>query len=261
MEYFTIKSSFFLVSSNIYIEELKKIDKFMKLLENSKVWKYINYVNTNNKKCKGRIGYNPYNLFATIIYCFAKFKASLRDIEDTHIGDKRLLRLIKRFLIVGIMEEGKYIRSEKGTPQGSILSPVLANIVMYYGIMLYMERVKTQAKGYIEIINYADDIVLCFQYREEAENTYKLLKQRLEKLGLEFAPDKTRLIEFGRFAEENRKRDGKGKPETFDFLGFTHYCSKSADGTRFRVKRKTARKKLNVNLNNIITSDLKIKVT
>ena len=163
---------------------------------------------------------------------------------EMHIGDKRLLRLIKRFLIVGIMEDGEYIKSDKGTPQGSILSPVLANIVMYYGVMLYMERVKAQARGYIEIINYADDIVLCFQYKEEAEKTYKLLEQRLKDLGLEFAPDKTRLIEFGRFAEENRKRNGKGKPETFDFLGFTHYCSKSADGTRFRVKRKTSRKKL-----------------
>lgn len=163
---------------------------------------------------------------------------------EMHIGDKRLLRLIKRFLIVGIMEDGKYIASDKGTPQGSILSPILANIVMYYGIILYVERIKAKAKGYIEIINYADDIVLCFQYKEEAIRTYKMLKQRLEKLGLEFAKDKTRLIEFGRFAEENRKRNGKGKPETFDFLGFTHYCSKSSDGKRFRVKRKTSRKKL-----------------
>ena len=163
---------------------------------------------------------------------------------EMHIGDKRLLRLIKRFLIVGIMEEGKHLRSEKGTPQGSILSPVLANIVMYYGIILYIERIKETTKGYVEVINYADDLVLCFQYKEEAEKIYKMLEQRLEKLGLKFAEDKTRLIEFGRYAEINCTKEGKGKPETFDFLGFTHYCSRSADGKRFRVKRKTSRKKL-----------------
>lgn len=86
-------------------------------------------------------------------------------------------------------------------------------------------------------------MILCFQYKTDAEYTYNQLKSRLKQIGLEFAEDKTKLIEFGRFASENRKRNGKGKPETFDFLGFTHYCSKSADGKRFRVKRKTSKKK------------------
>lgn len=161
---------------------------------------------------------------------------------ETHIKDPNILRLIKRFLKVGIMENGKYVTSEYGTPQGSILSPILANIVMYYGIILYVERIKKISKGYIEIINYADDMILCFQYKSEAETTYKLLQARLNKLGLEFALDKTRLIEFGRFASENCKRNGKRKPETFDFLGFTHYCSKSKNG-KFRAKRKTSKKK------------------
>lgn len=162
---------------------------------------------------------------------------------ETHIRDKRLLRIIKRFLKAGIMENGEYKTSDYGTPQGSILSPLLANIVMYYGIILFIERIKKNYKGYIEIINYADDMILCFSYKSEAENIYRLLKQRLKQLGLEYAEDKTRLIEFGRFAEENRKKQGKGKPETFDFLGFTHYCSKSNKNGHFRVKRKTSKKK------------------
>ena len=162
---------------------------------------------------------------------------------EMHIKDTNLLRLIKRFLKVGIMENDKYITSEYGTPQGSILSPVLANIVMYYGIILYVENIKKRSRGYIEIINYADDLILCFQHKDESEKTYNLLKARLKQLGLTFAEDKTRLIEFGRFASENCKKKGKRKPETFDFLGFTHYCSKSQDGKRFRVKRKTSKKK------------------
>lgn len=162
---------------------------------------------------------------------------------EMHIKDTNLLRLIKRFLKAGIMENGKYVTSEYGTPQGSILSPVLANIVMYYGIILYVEKIKKVSRGYIEIINYADDMILCFQHKDEAEKTYILLKERLKQLELEFAEDKTRLIEFGRFASENCKKNGKNKPDTFDFLGFTHYCSKSQDGKRFRVKRKTSKKK------------------
>ena len=96
----------------------------------------------------------------------------------------------------------------------------------------------------MEIINYADDMILCFQYKDEAEKTYNALKMRLKQIGLEFAEDKIRLIEFGRFASENCKKNGRNKPETFDFLGFTHYCSKSANGKRFRVKRRTSKKKL-----------------
>lgn len=162
---------------------------------------------------------------------------------EIHIKDKNLLRLIKRFLKAGILENGIYIKGELGTPQGSILSPVLANIYMYYALIKWFENIKKISKGYVEIINYADDMIVCFQYQKEANNIYKLMKNRLKQCGLEFAEDKTRLIEFGRYAAERRNKRGIGKPETFDFLGFTHYCSRSQSG-KFRVKRKTSKKKL-----------------
>lgn len=158
------------------------------------------------------------------------------------IKDGRVVSLIRKYLVSGVMINGVCQPTKMGTPQGSILSPVLANIVMYYLIILEVERIKKTTKGYVEIVNYADDMILCFQYKSEAEKTYKLLKERLRKCGLEFAEDKTRLITFGRLAFRNYEMTKLNKPDTFDFLGFTHYCSKSKNG-KFRVKRKTSRKK------------------
>lgn len=166
----------------------------------------------------------------------------IRCVEQ-HIKDPRIIRMIKRFLKAGIIENTQKIETTEGTPQGSILSPVLANIYMHYVLALWFEKkIKLNLNGESYITIYADDCAYCFQYKNEAELfVNKLLPNRLKKFGLELAEDKTKLISFGRFAKERSKT---GKVETFDFLGFTHYCGLSKMG-RFRVKRKTAKKKFN----------------
>jgi RNA-directed DNA polymerase len=164
------------------------------------------------------------------------------------INDASLLRIIARFLKGGFMEEGKYFSSDKGTPQGGVISPILANVYLHYVLDLWFEKtVRKQCKGQAYIVRYADDFVCCFQLKSDAEAFYLALLNRLDKFNLEVAQDKTKIIPFGRFAERDCKRNGQGKPPTFDFLGFTHYCSESKKG-KFRVKRKTSRKKLNAKL-------------
>ena len=169
----------------------------------------------------------------------------IRCVEQ-HIKDPRMIRMVKRFLKAGIMEKTEKIETTEGTPQGSILSPILANIYMYYVVALWFEKkIVPNFKGESYVTIYADDIVFCFQYKQEAEIFVKeLLPKRIGKFGLEIAEDKTKLIAFGRYAKANVKR---GKVETFDFLGFTHYCGKGRHG-RFRVKRKTAKKKFNTKI-------------
>jgi len=168
------------------------------------------------------------------------------DIEDANF-----LRIIKRFLKSGIMEEGQFIRTDLGTPQGGVISPILANVYLHYVLDLWFEKVVAKkCRGEAYIIRYADDFACCFQYENEAKQFYKSLKERLKEFGLELSEEKSKIIEFGRFAEDNRKDKGNGKPETFDFLGFTHYCSKSSKGY-FRVKRKTSRKKQQAKLSNM----------
>ncbi|QKE72064.1 group II intron reverse transcriptase/maturase (plasmid) [Arthrobacter citreus] len=160
------------------------------------------------------------------------------------IADPNLLRIIGRFLKGGYMEEGKKYKTDNGTPQGGVISPVLANVYLHYVLDLWFEKsVKKQCEGQAYLVRYADDYVCCFQFKNEAQEFFQSLKLRLKKFNLEIAEDKTKIIPFGRLAEKLGKHQGNGKPETFDFLGFTHYCGKSKQG-KFRVKRKSSRKKV-----------------
>jgi len=163
------------------------------------------------------------------------------------ISDPNLLRLIARFLKNGYMEDGKVHASEKGTPQGGIISPILANIYLHYALDLWVERVvKPRCRGAVEMVRYADDFVICVQYPDEAERILEVLRKRLGKFNLELAEDKTRIIEFGRHARTNAKARG-AKPDTFSFLGFTHFFDVSRKGF-FKLGRKTDRKKLTAKL-------------
>lgn len=163
---------------------------------------------------------------------------------EYRINDRVYIRYIKRFLKSGILEQGKLLKSEKGTPQGGIISPVLGNIYLHFVLDDWFEKiVEKQTKGYAGMVRYADDCVICFEYKEEAEKYLRSVKKRLEKFGLELSEEKTKIIEFGRYAQRNRRARKEKKPETFDFLGFTHYCSIEKNG-KFRAKRKTSKKKL-----------------
>jgi group II intron reverse transcriptase/maturase len=163
------------------------------------------------------------------------------------IGDKRVLRLIWRMLRGGVMEDGLTRASDEGTPQGGSLSPLLSNVYLHYVLDLWFERrFRKQCKGEAYYFRFADDFLACFQYREDAERFLAELRGRLGKFHLEVEPTKTKLLKFGRFARENAKRVGK-RPETFDFLGFTHYCGRTRTGS-FKVKRRTSKKKYRAKL-------------
>jgi group II intron reverse transcriptase/maturase len=167
---------------------------------------------------------------------------------EHRIADKRMLRMVKRFLKAGVYEDGSITISDEGTPQGGVISPLLANIYLHYALDLWFKKVyRKSCSGYARLIRYADDFVVCFQIKSDAERFRTELVERLSKFNLEVEPTKTKVVEFGEFAVENAARKGK-KAETFDFLGFTHYCGRSRDGARFRMKRVTARKKFTAKL-------------
>lgn len=160
------------------------------------------------------------------------------------IKDPNFKQLIMMFLKAGIMQEGEYRATMIGTPQGGILSPVLANIYLHYVLDLWFTGQQKIWYGYTKLVRYADDFVIGVQHKKEAEKIREELDKRLEKFGLKLSKEKTRIIEFGRFARENRKKRKDRKPETFDFLGLTHYCTRTHDG-RFMVRVKTSRKRMN----------------
>jgi group II intron reverse transcriptase/maturase len=164
------------------------------------------------------------------------------------IADKRVLRYVKRFLIAGILEEGIFVETEEGTPQGGVISPLLANIYLHYSLDLWLTRSFARTcEGRVRLIRYADDFVVCFQRKSDATRFRSELDGRLGKFGLEVAPEKTKILEFGPFAVSKAKARGED-PETFDFLGLTHFCSRTRNGRRFRMKRVTARKKFRAKL-------------
>jgi RNA-directed DNA polymerase len=164
---------------------------------------------------------------------------------EHRIADHRVLRLIRKWLQAGVSEDGQWSRTTVGTPQGAVISPLLANIYLHYVFDRWIQRWRErEARGDVIVVRYADDIVMGFEHRHEADACLAAWHARLAAFGLALHPDKTRVLEFGRHAIEQRKQRGAGKPETFDFLGFTHFCGKSRRSGRFRVQRKSSRKRM-----------------
>jgi group II intron reverse transcriptase/maturase len=167
------------------------------------------------------------------------------------IGDPRIVRLIQKWLKVGVLEDGETVVSEKGTGQGSVISPLLANIYLHYTFDLWADRWRRrEATGNMVMVRYADDIIIGFEHETDARRFWDEMRERLREFSLSLHPVKTRLIEFGRHAADNRKRRGLSKPETFTFLGFTMICGKSRRG-RFLLKRKTRRDRMRAKLQEI----------
>lgn len=159
------------------------------------------------------------------------------------ISDQRLLTLLERWLTAGVMEGDEFHEVEKGTPQGGIISPLLANVYLHYALDLWVHQWRGRhAKGKVFLVRYADDFVVCFQQEDDAHALRAALAVRLATFALELHPEKTRVVQFGPRAQENRQAAGLPKPETFDFLGFTHICAKDRAG-RFQLRRRTSRKK------------------
>jgi len=168
------------------------------------------------------------------------------------VADSRMLRLIGKWLRAGVSEDGEWSRTSVGVPQGAVISPLLANIYLHYVLDLWVKQWRDrQARGEVIIVRYADDFVMGFQHRHEAEGFLREMRGRFAKFGLEVHPEKTRLIEFGRFAIENRENRKEGKPETFNFLGFTHICARRRSDGRFTVWRKTIAKRMRAKLREI----------
>jgi group II intron reverse transcriptase/maturase len=171
---------------------------------------------------------------------------------EHRIGDQRVIRHVKKWLKAGVLEEGKLSWEEHGTPQGGSISPLLANLYLHHAFDLWIQAWRKRAAGDVIVVRYADDFVVGFQHRAEAERFLRELRERLARFNLELHPTKTRLIEFGRFAAENVQRRGGGKPETFDFLGFTHACGRTQKG-EFQVIRRTIKKRLRAKLKAVKT--------
>lgn len=167
---------------------------------------------------------------------------------EHRVADARVLRLIRKWLKVGVIEEGKRIEGRKGSPQGAVISPFLSNLYLHYVLDLWVHQWRNRhAMGEVIVTRYADDVVLGFQHAGDAKRLLREMHKRFARFALSLHPDKTRLIEFGRYAVERRKERGEGKPETFDFLGFTHCCHRTRRGD-YAVRRQTAKKRMRASL-------------
>jgi RNA-directed DNA polymerase len=175
----------------------------------------------------------------------------LRKFLEHRIADRRVLRLIDKWLTAGVIEDGQWTASEQGSPQGASVSPLLANVYLHYVLDWWVDWWRSRhAQGDVIIVRWADDFIVGFEDEQDAQRFLAGLRERLARFGLELHPDKTRLIEFGRHAVWKRAKRGLGKPETFDFLGFTHICTKSRKG-RFWVKRITIAKRMRAKLREV----------
>jgi group II intron reverse transcriptase/maturase len=205
------------------------------VLDHTLMWKPVNYVIDADIK----------GFFDNVNH-----EALIRCLEE-RISDERFIRYIVRFLKSGIMEDGKYLKTGMGTPQGGVISPILANIYLHYALdKWYMKENVSLAEGYVKLIRYADDFIVCAQHKSDAERILRELRSRLDRCHLELSEEKTRLVRFGRYAQrkwdeergKGNKRSSNWRPGTFNFLGFTHYCGKSRRG-KFKVSRRTEKKR------------------
>ncbi len=177
----------------------------------------------------------------------------LEKFLEHRIADRRVLRLIQKWLRAGVIEDGEWSETEEGTAQGASISPLLANVYLHYVFDLWADQWRRRnARGDVILTRFADDFLAGFEHHEDAERFLADLRDRFAEFGLELHPDKTRLIEFGRYAAERRQARGDRRPETFEFLGFTHMCAKSRNG-RFKLQRVTSKKKMRAKLKSVKT--------
>ena len=183
----------------------------------------------------------------------------LRRFLEHRIADRRILRLIERWLAAGVVEDGTWTQGEVGSPQGASVSPLLANVYLHYVLDLWADWWRNRhTRGEVIIVRWADDFIVGFEHREDAQRFLVELRERFATFGLQLHPDKTRLIEFGRHAARDRSVRGTGKPETFDFLGFTHVCARSTKTGRFWLKRITIKKRMRAKLK-AVNAEIKLR--
>jgi len=197
------------------------------------------WVGVTRRKVNWVLDVDIRNFFDTIDH------ACLMELLGVRVADSRVLRLIAKWLRAGVSTDGVWSKTDAGTPQGAVISPVLANVYLHYVFDQWVQRWRSrQARGDVIVVRYADDVVMGFQHRAEADGFLAELGVRLAEYGLELHAGKTRLVEFGRYAASNRAARGEGKPETFAFLGFTHVCAKRRSDGGFTVLRKTVGRRL-----------------